>query len=141
MTFEKSCGAIIIKIEGAKIYTLLIQMWGGHWSFPKGHVENNETEIETAKREIKEETNLDVVLDTRFREVSTYSPKINVIKDVVFFIGIAKCDNVINQASEVKDSKWVEITDALNLVTFENDRKILKSAIIYINNHFKEKNQ
>lgn len=138
MTFEKSCGAIIVRNNDDKLETLLIQMWGGHWSFPKGHVENDETEIQTAIREIKEETNLDVTIDTRFREVSTYSPKTNVMKDVIFFIAIPKTTKVINQKEEIQQSMWMEINEALNQVTFDNDREILKKAIIYINNHLGE---
>ena len=51
---EKSCGCIIIN----KNKVLLIKQTKGHWGFPKGHVEKDETEIETAIREVKEETNI-----------------------------------------------------------------------------------
>ena len=64
---EKSCGAIVYKIENNELKFLLVHQNNGHYSFPKGHVEENETEIETAIREIKEETNLDVKIDTNFR--------------------------------------------------------------------------
>lgn len=138
MNFEKSCGAVIIKFENSEILTLLIQMKSGHWSFPKGHIEQNETEIQTAIREIKEETNLNVIIDTRFRKVSTYSPKLDVIKDVVFFIGIAKGKKVKIQETELTDYCWINIYDALKIVTFDNDREILKSAITYINSNYKE---
>ena len=62
MTREKSCGAVVYKIENDDIRILIEKMKLGHYSIPKGHVENNETEIETALREIKEETNLDVII-------------------------------------------------------------------------------
>ena len=56
MQYEKSCGAIIYrKFHGNTELLLIKHANGGHWSFPKGHVENNETEEETAKREIFEE--------------------------------------------------------------------------------------
>lgn len=135
MTFEKSCGAVVIRKKDNKIDTLLIQMLGGHWSFPKGHVENNETEIETALREIKEETNLDVVVDTRFREITTYSPKPEVLKDVIYFIAISKSDDYTIQETELKAAKWVDIYEAVSNVTYEDDKKILKKAIKYIENN------
>ena len=60
MTHEKSCGAIVYRRYHGNIEILLIKhINSGHWSFPKGHVEEGETEVETAQREIKEETNLD----------------------------------------------------------------------------------
>ena len=133
MKFEKSCGAIIIKRNSDKIETLLIQMIGGHWSYPKGHVEDNETEVETALREIKEETNLDVIIDTRFREITTYSPKPGVIKDVIYFLAFAKTLDVKVQEEEVANYEWVDINDATKLITFEEDRKIFKKVIKFIN--------
>lgn len=133
MKFEKSCGAIIIKRNSGKIETLLIQMLGGHWSYPKGHVEDNETEVETALREIKEETNLDVIIDTRFREITTYSPKPGVIKDVIYFLAFAKTLDVKVQEEEVANYEWIDINDAIKLITFEEDRKIFRKAIRFIN--------
>lgn len=135
MTFEKSCGAVVIRKNENKVETLIIQMLGGHWSFPKGHVEESETEIETALREIKEETNLDVVIDTRFREMTTYSPKPEVLKDVIYFIAIPKTNNIKIQEEELQNAIWFEIHDAVNQVTYEDDKKILKKAIKYIENN------
>ena len=132
MTFEKSCGAIIIRNNNNTSETLLIKMLGGHWSYPKGHVEEGETEVETALREIKEETNLEVTLDTRFREITTYSPKPNVLKDVIFFMGYAKSDNVIIQETEVSDYIWINLDDAFNYITYEEDKKILRKAIRFL---------
>ena len=63
MKYEKSCGCIII--DNRKV--LLVKQTSGDWGFPKGHVENNETEIETAIRETKEETNIDVEIDEKHR--------------------------------------------------------------------------
>ena len=39
----------------------------GHWGFPKGHIEKDETEYETALREVKEETNIDARIIDGFR--------------------------------------------------------------------------
>lgn len=132
MKFEKSCGAIIVRKNNDTFETLLIKMVKGHWSFPKGHVENDETEVETALREIKEETNLDVIIDTRFREITTYSPYPGVLKDVIFFIAMAKTNDVVVQETEVESAMWVELNEAIDIVTFECDRQILKKAIKYV---------
>lgn len=132
MKFEKSCGAIIFRKENNIIETLLIRMIGGHWSYPKGHVEKDETEVETALREIKEETNLEVIIDTRFREITTYSPKPDVLKDVIYFIGFAKTTNVLVQETEVSEYMWIDVKDAINYITFDEDKKIFKKALRFI---------
>lgn len=81
MNYEKSCGAIVYRKHHGNTEILLVRhLKSGHWSFPKGHMEAGETEEDTARREIKEETGLDVLLDTGFRETVNYSPKKNTKK-------------------------------------------------------------
>ena len=53
--YEKSCGIVVL--NNNKI--LLLHYPSGHWDFPKGHVDGNETEQETAVRELVEETAID----------------------------------------------------------------------------------
>lgn len=132
MIKEKSCGAVVYKKEKDKIYILIEEMKGGHFSIPKGHVEDNETEVETALREIKEETNLDVALDSNFREVVSYSPYQNCIKDVVFFIAEAKTFDTKEQLIEVSKIYWLEPYDAINKLTFESDKEVVRKALKYI---------
>lgn len=133
MKYEKSCGAIVYKIENNSVYLLMVMhLNGGHWSFPKGHVENGETEGETALREIKEETNLDVRLDTSFRHVVTYSPKSGVMKDVVYFAATSLNEDFIPQKEEISKIKWVNLNDADKTVTFDNDKNLVKIFKEYI---------
>ena len=132
MKKEKSCGAVIYKYVDDKLYILLVRHNGGHYSFPKGHVEANETEEETAIREIKEETNLDVVLDTGFRFVNTYSPKKDVIKDVIYFVAVPTSDKIVVLESELSEIDWYEADKAYDVITYSDDKEILRKACEYI---------
>ena len=60
MQYEKSCGAVIYTVQNGTRFYLVEQMQKGHVSLCKGHVEKDETELQTAEREIREETDLDV---------------------------------------------------------------------------------
>lgn len=138
MIYEKSCGAVVYKIENNHLFFLIEHMKKGHYSIPKGHVEDGETEIETALREIKEETNLDVIIDDSFREVVSYSPYDGCIKDVVFFTALSSSSITKNQIEEVSDIKWLLLNDALNILTYDTDKDILFKAHNHIINNLKD---
>ena len=110
MQHEKSCGAIVYRKSHGNTEILLIKhINSGHWSFPKGHMENGETEIETAIREIKEETSVNVMIDPTFRETVSYFPKRDTQKTVVYFIARAKNYDFVPQEEEIAEIRWVDI--------------------------------
>lgn len=129
MLHEKSCGAIVYrKFHGNTEILLIKHVNSGHWSFPKGHVEGDETELETAHREIMEETGVDVILDSSFRETVSYSPKKDTQKVVVYFLAKAKNFDYTPQVEEIADIKWVDIGHASHVLTYENDKVIVNKA-------------
>lgn len=133
MKMEKSCGAIIARqTETGREILLIRHVNGGHWAFPKGHVEKDETEEQTALREIMEETGLAVTLDTGFRTVVTYSPKPGVMKDVVYFAAEVIGGAAQMQVEEVSDMRWVNLMDTDAYITYENDRGILRDYRAYL---------
>ena len=105
---------------------------GRYWSFPKGHIEEGETEQETAIREIKEETGLDVTLVQGFREISEYSPFGKIRKRVVFFLARAFTDNVKIQEEEIDSYIWVDLQQARKLCSYDNDLRIIEKAELTI---------
>ena len=129
MKYEKSCGAVVF--DENKV--LIIQQVKGHWGFPKGHVEDGETEVQTAVREIKEETNLDVEIDETKRFVEHYSPEEGIEKDVVFFIAKKIGGEIKVQEEEVKDTKWLTPREAMDRLTYESSKNILRNIIEILN--------
>lgn len=95
-------------------------------------MEQGETEEETALREIKEETGLDVLLDTSFRETVTYSPKRNTKKTVVYFVGIATSHELVPQREEIAELRWLEIGQAAGVLTYDNDKLTVNKAKAFI---------
>jgi 8-oxo-dGTP pyrophosphatase MutT (NUDIX family) len=129
MEYEKSCGAVVYrKYHGNTEILLIKHINSGHWSFPKGHMEDGETEIETAKREVMEETSVKIFIDPTFRESVYYSPKPDTQKEVVYYIGKADNTNYVPQPEEVAEVRWVEIDNASSVLTYENDRNIIAKA-------------
>lgn len=128
MKLEKSCGCVIINDDKV----LLVKQVDGHWGFPKGHVEENETEEETAIREVYEETNLQVEIFSDFYKKVTYSPRENVMKDVIFFLARPKSIDTKPQEAEISKVEWVSFDEALNILTYEDTKNILKEVLDFI---------
>ncbi len=129
MHHEKSCGAIVYrKFHGNTEILLIKHVNSGHWSFPKGHVESGETEVQTAQREIMEETGIDVIIDSSFRETVSYSPKRGTQKVVVYFLAKAKNSDYVPQEEEISEIRWVEIGRAQTVLSYENDKSIVSKA-------------
>ncbi len=129
MKKEKSCGTIII--ENNKV--LLIQQTDNAWGFPKGHVENNEKEQETAIRETKEETNLDVEIISNKKYIINYKINNEIDKKVIFFLAKKTSDKIKKQDEEIKNIKWVDLTKAFDIITYENTKNLYKEVLKDIN--------
>lgn len=122
---EKSCGCIIMD----KQKVLLVKQTKGHWGFPKGHVEENETEEETAKREVKEETNLDVQIDKSKRYTMQYMTDKGKLKQVVLFIAKIIDGSMLPQESEVAEIKWFSYNEAIQTITYDNAKILFKEVL------------
>lgn len=135
--FERSCGAVLFhEVDGSIRYLLIKNKRSSHWSFPKGHVEKGENEIQTALREVKEETGIDALIIDGFKAKSEYSIRHKIEKTVYIFA--ATCESVETkiQESEIEDYRWLEYQNAIKNLKFENDKNILHRV-----NNFLKKNK
>jgi 8-oxo-dGTP pyrophosphatase MutT (NUDIX family) len=124
MVKEKSCGIVVFDEDKV----LLIKHNGGHISFPKGHVEDGETSKETAIRETLEETGIEAKIISDDYYVNTYSPKENHMKDVLLFVGVKNGGKLNPQLEEVSLCDFFSYEDAMNELTYDIDKRILKQA-------------
>ncbi len=132
MIHEKSAGIIPFDPKSKKFLILHYPL--GHWGFPKGHVEENETEMEAAKREMKEETGIEVEVLFGFKsEISYFYKNKGKLshKKVIFFIGITK-SNKVKLSFEHDDFKWATAKEAMETLTFKNEKEVLKRAIEFL---------
>jgi 8-oxo-dGTP pyrophosphatase MutT (NUDIX family) len=140
---EKSCGVILVlRADDEDKFLILQQKPYGNWSFPKGHIEERETSIETAIRELNEETGIN---DIEFTNLPSIVDRYIVISDgvekcdktVELFIAFAKNDNVIPQEDEVMDYKWATFEEALETLNYIETKNVLKTAQKYLQDMIK----
>ena len=107
----------------------------GHWDFPKGHVEGNETELETAKRELIEETGIvNFRLFDGFRHRIEYNfQKGNemILKEVIFFLAESNTKEV-ELSSEHQNFDWLNKDLAHNKLTYTNAKEVLAAVKIFL---------
>ena len=131
MTFEKSCGALVIRHDaqtGTDYILMIRHRPGGYRSFPKGHVEAGETERQTAVREVREETAAEITIIPDFRHAVCYTPAPSVEKEVVYFLGKTDARAIRPRKGEIAQVEWVPLDAAENYLTHENDKKVLRAA-------------
>ncbi len=139
MKNERSAGAVIIRPDGDEKYFLLLHykrindQKGDHtyWDFPKGHVEEGETEIHTVFREVEEETGIkDIKIIEGFREKIKYFFNLKGVlinKEVIFFLCETKSSEV-RISDEHIGFEWLTFKDAHDRLAFKNSKDILTKA-------------
>ena len=129
---EISVGSVLYILDAnLNVNYLILNYSYGHWDFPKGNIENGESEIDTIKREIMEETGIiDIKFMDGFRQQISYRYKKKfklVNKSVIYYIVETKSNKVVLSFEHV-DFAWLNFNDALNRLSFDNSKKILKNA-------------
>ncbi len=136
-TIEISCGIIPVFIgDDKKEEFLLVKANNkfGHFSFPKGHQEVNESFLDTAKRELKEETSLscekvfdDVIFIDRYtREDNGFK------KEIYYFIALVGSKKVVLQKEEISDYIWSDETNILKKISYDSTRNIFYKVLIFL---------
>ena len=121
------------KHDPARQFLLVIRQYkGGPVSFPKGHVEEGETEVQTAEREVYEETGVRIRISESFRETIRYSPTRGVEKDVVYFLAHTTFRYLRARKGEIAEAFWIDVRRANDILEHENDRYVLSRALEYI---------
>lgn len=144
MKQETSSGAVVYKKENDEYFFLLVySVKNKEWSFPKGHIEKNETELEAAKREIFEETGIkNLKFIDGFKFTDSYLTKgvlpetkgETIIKNVIYYLCYSGSDFINPNNNEINNCKWFNFDAAIKALKFENQHKLLKQTLNLLKN-------
>ena len=131
--YERSCGAVVFRfINGERRFLLIKNKRSCHWGFPKGHVEKGETDEDTAKREVLEETGIHINIFPGFKHKSEYTIRGKIEKSVLIFLATTEDTQTVIQPEEIEDYIWLGYENALSTLNYPNDKDILSLAKSYI---------
>lgn len=143
LAFEKSVGGVIYRKQKGEILYLLVRYRSWQWDFPKGHMEKGETEEQTLRREVQEETgieDLSVLPGFRMPVRYFYTAKGNekrqrleagkgiyIFKKAVYYA----CETSTEQVRidfENKDYAWLSYDEAFGRIGNEGSKKIIAAV-------------
>lgn len=130
---EESFGIVpLAQKQGVWHVFLILHKAGRHWSFPKGRSSPGETPLETAKRELKEETGLEVVSllrETPFSENYLFKRRGKMTsKRVEYFPAVVTGEPKL-QPEEIREGRWVDLKTALQVLSFPEARAICQEIL------------
>lgn len=127
MPQEHSVGIILFN----KDKYLLLHYSAGHWGYVKGNVEKTEEPIDTARRELFEETGIRsffLVKDFQEKEEYFYKKEGKTVhKEVLYFLAETQ-EEQVTLSQEHTDYKWLSFQEAMNLLSFPQAKELLKKA-------------
>ena len=100
------------------------------WALPKGTPDSGETLEETAIRETREETGLDVEIERPLKSIRYFfvrgTTRFN--KTVHFFLMRAVGGSPDDHDAEFDEVRWVDLSEALALLTHATERSVAEEA-------------
>lgn len=133
MKEDASFGVIPLSKGEGKWKVFLVQhKHARYWGFPKGHPEPGESPLQTAVRELKEETNLDIVRYLQEEPLTeeyrfTFDSR-RIHKRVFYYVAEVEGEIAL-QNKEIEDGKWVSFPEAIDQVTHQEGKSILQQVV------------
>ncbi|MGO1166032.1 MAG: NUDIX hydrolase [Janibacter sp.] len=134
---ERSAGGVVVDIDDgqARIAVIARRNRAGRleWCLPKGHIEGEETLVETAAREVAEETGIEARVLVELGTIDYWfaTPDRRIHKFVHHYLleaigGYLTIDN--DPDHEAVDVAWLPLREAHRHLTFPNERRIAREA-------------
>jgi 8-oxo-dGTP pyrophosphatase MutT (NUDIX family) len=130
-----SAGGVAFRKRRGQVQVALIRVGDeGRWQLPKGIVDRDETTETAAMREVREEAGIDTELVERIDKIEYWyyskerGERVRFHKFVYFYLLRYKSGDVRDHDDEVSEARWVEIDEAIGLLAFDSEKKVVEQA-------------
>ena len=128
---EFSAGGIVFKNKGKEILWLVIKPAGNNkWRFPKGQINASESSVAAAKREVREESGVEIEILGKIGEEKYFfmEDKQKVLKTVIFYLMKYACESGASLDKETEAIAWLSFAQAKKRLAFNKEQGLLKKA-------------
>jgi 8-oxo-dGTP pyrophosphatase MutT (NUDIX family) len=128
-----SSGGVVVRRAGGLELCLINPRGRGSWALPKGWIEPGETPEAAALREVREETGLDGVIEDELGTIEYWffsrDEGVRIHKTVHFFLMQYAGGDTADHDHEVTEARWLPVERALDVMTYPNEREIVRRAV------------
>jgi len=131
---QKLAGAVVYTKKNGKFYLGLVHDIFGYWTLSKGKIEEGEDLISGAKRELKEEINLDIEIKDKLGEneyIVSHPEKGRFRKNVTYFLAEVKNydDLKLAPSTGLDDARWFDLSEIADLKIYNDIIPLITRAI------------
>ncbi len=133
---QVSAGGVAYRQQGGRVEVALISVGeAGRWQLPKGLVDGGEQPEDAAQREVREEAGLETerlghleTIEYWYYGKARGGKRLRFHKFVHFYLFRATGGDVSQHDHEVNEARWVEIEEAVGMLSFANEKKVVEKA-------------
>lgn len=133
-----SCMGVVTYIQNKQIFVAMLKDKDDNWVLPKGHFIEGETFVQTAIREVLEETQIKLKKENLVEELGEFnyfSDIENTDKNIkVYLFKINELQKIIPLEKEnFIEGKWLPIKKAVNKATYQEQKEVLEKTQTILN--------
>ena len=130
-----SAGGVVHRSEKGRTAILLVHRRNPFlWALPKGTPDSGESIEETARRETREETGIQVEIEVPLGSISYFfvRQRVRFHKAVHFFLMRPVGGSIEEHDHEFDEVRWFQLEEALEIMTYPTEREVVDRAALLL---------